>query len=172
MRVLHAAAGDYRRLRELRLASLSQDPGAFVSTYGREVARPAEWWREWARRSGEGRTERTFLLAGDDDRRLGLTLVRIEAEHPGTAILYGMWVAPEARGRGAGRALCEACATWGTERGCAELTLSVVVGNEAGRRLYESCGFAEQGRTTWSGHGRTVDVVVMSRPLARADSQG
>lgn len=104
--------------------------------------------------------QRTFVLADDDDRWLGLALVRPDGERPGDAVLNAMWVAPEARGQRAAARLCDACAAWAAERGLAELTLTVVVGNDAGRRAYEAAGFAVCGRTTWSEHGGAVDALV------------
>ena len=76
-----------------------------------------------------------------------------------------MWVAPEARGRGAAGLLCEACAAWAALRGCRELTLTVVVENDAARRAYEAAGFAACGETTWMRDGRTLHEFVMVRSL-------
>ena len=69
--VRHVLAGDWERLRELRLTSLAADPEAFGSTYAREVDQPASQWEGWAARSEDGTQERTFVLVGDDDRWLG-----------------------------------------------------------------------------------------------------
>jgi predicted GNAT family acetyltransferase len=103
------------------------------------------------------------VLEADDGR--WLALARLDDEKPGSAILNAMWVAPEARGRRAARLLCEACAAWAAERGCRELTLTVVVDNDAARRAYESAGFAVCGETTWVRDGRTLDEFVMARSL-------
>jgi GNAT superfamily N-acetyltransferase len=43
----------------------------------------------------------------------GLAMGRLEAAYPTVAGLYSMWVAPEARGTGAGRALVEAIVALG-----------------------------------------------------------
>jgi GNAT superfamily N-acetyltransferase len=157
--------GEEAALREVRLASLVADPEAFGSTYARDAARPGDWWERWAEQSEEGTTERTFVLVDDDDRWLGLAFVRLDADDPDSAELNAMWVAPEARGRGAARMLCDACAAWATERGVRELTLCVVVDNDSARRAYEAAGFSISGQTTWSRHERSLDVLVMSRRL-------
>jgi RimJ/RimL family protein N-acetyltransferase len=165
LRVRHVLAGEHARLRELRLASLASDPEAFGSTYARDSAQPAVWWERWAVQSADGTTQRTFVLVDDQDRWLGLTLVRVDEDRPGSAVLLAMWVSPEARGRRDAGLLCDACASWARERGLGELTLTVVIGNEQARRAYEAAGFAVCGETTWSREGRTLDVFVMSRHL-------
>jgi hypothetical protein len=42
-----AAIGDEHVLRSLRLQALADSPGAFSSTYERELARTIEDWRQW-----------------------------------------------------------------------------------------------------------------------------
>lgn len=168
-RVRPVLAGEGPRLRELRLASLAADPEAFGSTYAREVDQPALQWEERAARSEDGTEERTFVLVGDDDRWLGMALVRLDDSNDGSAILNAMWVHPQARGRRAAGALCDACAAWATEHGCRELTLQVVVDNTAARRAYEAAGFVVCGRSTWSHEGRTLEELDMVRLLTDPD---
>jgi RimJ/RimL family protein N-acetyltransferase len=84
---------------------------------------------------------------------------------PGRAVLYGMWVAPQARGRRGALALIDVCASWAKARGLHELTLTVVVGNEPALRAYRAAGFVARGETTWSQAGRTLDELIMSRPV-------
>ncbi|HYB22502.1 MAG TPA: GNAT family N-acetyltransferase [Solirubrobacteraceae bacterium] len=142
---------------------MAADPDAFGSTYARDSAQTEKWWEQWAARSHDGTSQRTFVLIDDGDRWLGLVLVCIEDHRPDSAALTAMWVAPEARGHRGGVLLCDACATWAAERGLHTLTLTVVVDNHAARRTYESAGFALCEQTTWSRDDRTLDVLVMSR---------
>jgi ribosomal protein S18 acetylase RimI-like enzyme len=165
VRVRHVRAAEWDRLRALRLASLAADPGAFGSTYAREDGQDPSWWRAWAARSDDGTTQRTYLVVGEDDRWHGLALVRLDDDDPAAAVLNAMWVEPAARGRGLAGVLCDACATWATERGCHELTLQVVVDNDAALRAYQAAGFSVRGRSTWSRDGRTLDELDMVRPL-------
>jgi RimJ/RimL family protein N-acetyltransferase len=105
------------------------------------------------------------VLVDDSDLWHGLALVRLDDDHPDSAVLTAMWVSPQARGRRAATALCDACASWALDRGAQELTLIVVVGNNAARRAYEVAGFAITQETTWSRDGRALDVHAMSRLL-------
>jgi RimJ/RimL family protein N-acetyltransferase len=165
LRVRHVLAQEHVSLQALRLASLSSDPEAFESTHARELAQTRDWWEQWAARSQDGRTQRTFVLVDDEDRWLGLALVRIDDDRPTTAALNAMWVSPVARGRGGSGMLCDACVAWAIEQGLRELTLTVVIGNERARRAYEAAGFVICGQTTWSRDGRTLEEFVMSRAL-------
>jgi RimJ/RimL family protein N-acetyltransferase len=146
VRVRHVIGSESARLRELRLAALARDAAAFGGTYARVAGRPPSWWERWARESGEGEVQRTFVVVDDEDRWLGLALVRADGESPGDAVLNGTWVTPEARRRGAARALCDACAAWAAERGYRALNLAVMADNRPARRAYAAAGFVEWRR--------------------------
>lgn len=163
LHVRYLRAGEQAPLRQLRLVALATDPDAFGSTYASDASRPPEWWEEWAAQSEQGTTQRTYLLVDDDDRWLGLALVRLDDDRPGWAQLLAMWISPAARGRRGSLLLCDACAGWARERGAEELRLQVVLDNEVARRAYEAAGFAVRESTTWARDGRTFDVRVMSR---------
>jgi hypothetical protein len=92
-------ASEHTLLRELRLMSLASDPGAFGSTYAREHAQTQEWWEQWAAQSQDGTTERTFVLLEDEDRWLGLALVRIDDRRPAAAAAVGCCARHAPRGR-------------------------------------------------------------------------
>ena len=94
------------------------------------------------------------MIVDDEDRWLGMALARDDAGH---AVLNAMWVAPEARGRGAARALCDACAKWAAERRFEALDVAVFPDNEAARRAYAAAGFV--------AHARADDELILRRAL-------
>jgi ribosomal protein S18 acetylase RimI-like enzyme len=63
------------------------------------------------------------------------------------AFIRSMYVAPQARGQGAGQQLLAAALqqAWSWQ-GVEQVTLSVTASNEAAVRLYKSAGFMEVGR--------------------------
>ena len=54
-----------------------------------------------------------------------------------------IYVVPEHRSRGAGRALVEHCRAWSRERGADGVSLQVAAANERARKLYQELGFRE-----------------------------
>jgi GNAT superfamily N-acetyltransferase len=65
----------------------------------------------------------------------------IEAErHHG--YLAELYVMPQARGKGLGRALIEACEAWARARGHKLLTVGVLAKNPSAIRAYEGTGYA------------------------------
>lgn len=65
---------------------------------------------------------------------------------------------------GVGRRLVEACIGQARSRGARKLSLRVLGGNVAARRLYESCGFTVEGvlREEFFLGGRYIDDVLMA----------
>jgi GNAT superfamily N-acetyltransferase len=136
--VRHVLAHEAERLKALRLRALREDPQGFSSTYDREAALADDWWASRAALSDAGTEQRMYIVT-DGDQWLGMALARNDA---GTAVLNAMWVAPEGRGRGAARALADACAEWAKAHGFGVLEVGVFEDNGPARRMYETVGFA------------------------------
>ena len=100
-------------MRDLRLRALQDAPLAFGSTYAREAAFDPELWEQRTHENAEGERSIAFVL----EPWAGMAVGATRDDEPGVAHLYGMWVAPEARGAGAGRALVDAVIAWAGERG-------------------------------------------------------
>jgi ribosomal protein S18 acetylase RimI-like enzyme len=115
------------------LRALEDSPGAFTSTIERETAFGEQVWR--------ARTANA-AIAGTGAAAIGLVSGIV---HEGNMHVAGMWVAPEARGSGAGRALLD----WVIEKARAEgydvVTLDFIEGNAAAQRLYSGAGFRATG---------------------------
>jgi ribosomal protein S18 acetylase RimI-like enzyme len=156
---------DWAAFREVRLRSLLDSPDAFGSTYGEESSSTERAWRDWAAGRWRGGTAAVFAGRGADGAVVGTaTGAEFEAE-PGVAHLYAMWVSPDARGAGLGRALVEAVVAWARDRGCARLVLSVTETNETARRLYEACGFVDTGERRALREGSELRTSILSMSL-------
>jgi ribosomal protein S18 acetylase RimI-like enzyme len=141
--VRRMAPSDWRRYREVRLRALQDDPDAFGTLYADVVDNPDEFWR--ARLSNLSADHDLPLFAEMGGAVAGLAWGRIERSDRHRAYLFQMWVAPEHRGHGVGRALVDAVAAWAASRGARSLELTVTCGNTAAIRLYESAGFQAIG---------------------------
>ena len=139
-------------VRPLRLRALREDPEAFGSTLEREQDRPDADWDFWVTDS---------LIAFDGDEPVGMANLKVDGDD---AQLFGMWVAPEARGRGVAPRLCEALIERADDR---PITLCVAESALAARRLYERLGFrptGTEGTLRPNSDIRTVDMRLDPRP--------
>ena len=91
--------------------------------------------------------EVTVLLGGEGPDGLALLRFRPSFWTGGLeAYLQELYVAPERRGRGLGRALLEAAMEAAREAGATYMDLSTSEDDTAARALYESCGFTNRER--------------------------
>ena len=157
MRVRQLRVDEADALRELRLRALQDSPWAFGSSYARELGHAPEWWETRARQAGD-----VVYVVDGGDALAGMAGGFVPDDEE-TVWLWGMWVAPEARGRGLGRALAESVIGWAGER---RVTLEVT-DDERGRpaeALYRSLGFEPTGERRRLDSDPGLETTVMSRP--------
>ena len=172
MTVERLGEGDWAVFRELRLRSLLDSPEAFGSAYGSESSQTERVWRDWTAGRWRGGNAAVFVGRGDDGTPVGTaTGAEYEAE-PGVAHVYAMWVAPDARGAGIGRALLDAVAEWAGERGCDRLVLSVTESNDTARRFYATNGFVDTGKRRALREGSDSLTLVLSKSLETDEGRG
>ena len=104
-------------------------------------------WRELQHRCAE--KHGIMLIAEDADKAVGwafayeqhgeLFIVEPERRH---GFLAEIFVSPEARGKGLGRALIAGCEAWARDRGHKLLTIGVLARNPGAIRAYEGSGYA------------------------------
>ncbi|PQV54491.1 GNAT family N-acetyltransferase [Paraburkholderia sp. BL21I4N1] len=142
---------------QLRLRGLKAHPASFGQSYEEALARGPE--QHDARLQGLRAAEGEFLLgafasadtsaATAADASLlgivGLSRNQHDKERHKASVV-GMYVAPEAAGRGIGRALLdELLARAARIDGLRQIQLMVGSRNEGARKLYESVGFSQYG---------------------------
>jgi ribosomal protein S18 acetylase RimI-like enzyme len=135
-----ASADEWEVLRDVRLDALRTDPGAFYATYAAEAADDEARWRERAARG----SMRVAVDAGSGDVLGCLGAFDEEGAPPGGLHLYGMWVAPSARGRGVARVLVDTVCAQARRDGLERVTLWVVLTNTHARAVYAGLGFVEE----------------------------
>jgi len=133
--------------RALMLEAYERHPDAFTSSTSERARLPLSWWAE---RLPPGENADSVVIgAFDDDGGLvgaaGLNIEgRIKSRHK--AVLFGMYVAPQARSHGMGRQLVDAILSEARARpGLRVVQLTVTQGNDAAQGLYERCGFSSFG---------------------------
>jgi ribosomal protein S18 acetylase RimI-like enzyme len=142
IRVLEPA--DWEAYRAIRLEALANAPEAFAADLEEQRRLAPE---DWANRL---RGADSFVLgAFENDRIVGMVgFVRQRGpklRHKGT--VWGMYVSPGCRGKGAGRLLMQELIERARRLdGLEQLTLTVVSDNAPARQLYLSLGFQVYGR--------------------------
>jgi RimJ/RimL family protein N-acetyltransferase len=140
-------ASDAAAWRELRLLGLRLDPDAFRQTHDEAIAQPPETFT--APFAPAAIAESPIFGAFKDGVLVGTCGLKREGQtkRRHTAMLWGVFVAPEARGLGVCRRLLEvAIAHARTLPGLLQLQLTVLTTNAAAIHLYEQHGFTEFGR--------------------------
>jgi GNAT superfamily N-acetyltransferase len=157
---------DVGRARAVRLRALETDPTSFGSTHAREAAFADDVWVERVERGAHGPDAAT-LLAVRGDEAIGLVSAFRDEEAAEVFEIVGMWVAPEARGRGLGRRLLDEIEDWIQGCGGVEIRLSVTNVAIAARRLYEAAGYEPDGRSEASPHSAGLVELGMRKRLSR-----
>ncbi len=133
----------WERVRAVRLRALHDAPDAFARTFSEEEMHPPEFWRERL-----ASPDAATFLATIGNADVGIVAGAPFLERDGAAGLFGMWVAPAARGRGVGNRLVDAVVDWARAAGYARVVLDVGNTNVRAIRLYERKGFKPTGRTS------------------------
>jgi ribosomal protein S18 acetylase RimI-like enzyme len=157
---------EWPALREVRLRSLQDSPGAFGQRYEDAAALPDDEWASNARQASAG-NRRTWFIARDE-QGVSIGVVQARRRPPDDCLLFSMWVAPEARRTGLGASLVDAVDNWGASWGAKRTILWVIGTNEGAFRFYERIGFhvMETGPDAESGAG--YGAFAMERPTKAA----
>ncbi|MFJ8827431.1 GNAT family N-acetyltransferase [Streptomyces sp. NPDC102467] len=149
---------EWPAVKELRLAALLDPvaPLAFLETYEQALARPDVFWQDRAAGASHGMAARQFVAVGSDGVWAGTVVVLVEDEgavdffgevvEERQAQLVGVFVRPEARGRGVTEALFSAAVEWalGVD-GVARVRLHVHEDNARAAGFYRKFGFVRSG---------------------------
>jgi RimJ/RimL family protein N-acetyltransferase len=134
--------------RAIRLRMSREEPEAFGSSYEEFLARPLELVA--ARIRPVGAEPESYTLGAFDGGQLIGTMGFMREDGLKTrhkAMIWGVYVAPEARGRGISTALLlYVLAHARTLPGLEQVHLTVTLTNEVARRLYLAHGFEAYGR--------------------------
>jgi GNAT superfamily N-acetyltransferase len=133
--IVRIGADDWREFREVRLASLSDAPGAFGATYADWVDAAEDRWRQRL-------IDVPFTLVARSDS--GPVGVVSGAEGPGSVELISMWVAPGHRGTGLAGELVAGVVAWAADSG-RQTHLMVRDDNAAAITSYTRAGFVDLG---------------------------
>jgi ribosomal protein S18 acetylase RimI-like enzyme len=154
---------DWRDLRAIRLEALRSEPAAFSSSYEETLAWTDDVWRR--RLTND---QRLHLLVRLQNRPIGIVGSYLGADDgdDSVAVVFGMYVTREHRGKGIGRILLTSLLD--RLSACPQITtirLGVTQTQDRARRLYESVGFRVVGKTEEGivVNDRHYDELIMER---------
>lgn len=140
---------DWRVFSEIRLRALQNDPHVFGSNYEREARFSEIDWRSRL----QAKDNAIFLLR-DDETPIGITCVSIDRTDPTgkTALLWGSWLAPEARGKGLSKLMYQTRIEWALRHPAVEkIVVSHRASNLASQRANQKHDFVftHEIKKTW-----------------------
>jgi len=146
LRVRFLVPGDVAAFVALRREALEAAPLAFAASPEDDRGLSEDFMRGSLSDPGEAAVIGAF--EGDEDRLVGIAGVGRYAKRKQRhrAVIWGMYVTADVRGRGVGRALLDAAVSRAREwPGVRQVHLSVTDAAPEAARLYESAGFREWG---------------------------
>jgi dihydropteroate synthase len=169
MLIREARPDEWREWRDLRLRALADSPDAFGETLEEAQRNDEAAWRTHT----ADRLNKLRLLAVREGHPVGMCVVVIaRAQGDGRpygdwrkAHVFGMWVAPEARGAGIGKALVDAGLRWARSQAALEVALRVSDQQRVARRLYERLGFRDIGERSPLRAGSSVQASTLVAKL-------
>ena len=169
MTIKRITPDDWAVLRDLRLASLADAPGAFGQRYEEAGVTDERDWQATARASASG-DRRAWFIYWRGQEPVGL--VQGRRRPPADCLLFSMWVAPAARRQGTGSALVQAVEDWGRGWGARRVVLWVIEGNDSAIRFYESIGFRQVTDGPDAEAGRLYGALAMERLTGGREASG
>ena len=149
MIVRRVVAGDWRAVRELRLAGLAENRLNFAERLADAQAATDERWVAATEAQATSDTDFLAIAETADGVLVATTGGYVDADRPGRVTIYRVYVEPAWRGRGILEALVAAVRGWAASRpGIGGLSLLVHSGNGRAIAAYTRLGFVDQGVET------------------------
>jgi GNAT superfamily N-acetyltransferase len=150
--------------RDLRLRALRDAPDSFGETFAAAAVRPISYWEELTRSVTEPGLDVMFLACEGDDI-LGSVYGLLDRARTDAGRVGGMWVGPDWRRRGVGRALLQEVISWARERRLSRLGLWAPAHNPPAMALYSRAGFRNTGDQRPLPTNPTLSIIAMEVEL-------
>jgi ribosomal protein S18 acetylase RimI-like enzyme len=173
MEVRILTEADAQAFWNIRLRALRDNPESFGASYEEILERGIAGVTQGLRKKDDTPPDNVTLGAFDGGTLVGIAGLRREEEikKRHKAVIWGMYVPQEVRGKGAGKALLEAAIAHArTLPGLEQINLSVVLTSKEARHLFIALGFETYGleRRALKLHDRYFDQELMTLRLKQS----
>ncbi|HLW96782.1 MAG TPA: GNAT family N-acetyltransferase [Solirubrobacteraceae bacterium] len=168
MEIRRLGSADADVFREIRLRALEDAPYAFASSLADESASGPDFWQGRVDEGATARKGAIFAAIDENGRAAAMAGGFFPQLGDAEAVLWGMWVAPEARRGGLARELVEAVVGWARSRGARRLRLCVseTERSRPAAALYGVLGFNYVGEREPLASDPAISTVTMVKDLA------
>ncbi len=161
-------AHEWPLLKQVRLRALADAPDAFSTTLAQ-----AQTWTDgdWQKRAGRFAVNppAAARIAYLEGAPCGMMTCYPAAPQPDVtgpiAELTSVWLAPAARGQGAGEALVASIVDWANAQGIGVLQAWVMEGNEGAIAFYKKVGFAQTAQRQPDEPDPSKHIILLTRRL-------
>jgi len=160
--VREAAPDDVDAVLDIATRAWHDTYGDILQTATIEIALD-EWYERESTRAAIDDDEIAYFVAEDDDV-VGYLSGR-QKDDGETATISAIYADPDRRGEGIGTALLERFESFCRDRGCREIELWALVGNDIGHFFYQSRGFEPVERKETELFGEQASETLFSRPV-------
>jgi ribosomal protein S18 acetylase RimI-like enzyme len=156
----------WQAYKALRLRALHDAPQAFSESFEKAQAYPDERWQQRATEGYAGKVS-LMVFASEGEQLVGMMGAFFPQHDPSVALIVGVYVVPEARGKGISKKLMAALLhELKANPRISKAALSVNKGQLAAINLYASFGFQVVGEEhVQLGDGNYYDAHLMERLL-------
>ncbi len=149
---------DWRTFAEVRLKALETDPEVFGSNYEKESQMTEAEWRSRL----QAKNNAIFLIF-ENETPIGMTCVSVDREDATkkTALLWGSWLAPHARGKGLSELMYQTRLNWAKQQTMVEkIIVSHRASNLPSKFANQKHGFVftHKNKKVWTD-GATEDEI-------------
>ena len=166
--VITLPVSEWKAYRDLRLRAIQDSPQAFLDTVEGTRAFPEKKWKQRLADAAAGKSWQLFAKL--DGKLAGMVgAFRSDEDiQSKSATIVGLWVAPEARGKGVGRGLMERLLKYLNMHGSVRTVhLSVNVEQGAALALYKRLGFriVEEKEAIMGDGKKYKEFIMEKKPL-------
>jgi len=163
MKIREATTEDWKKVKDLYLTLLKEDPEAFVDEYNEISLRTEDDWLEVL-----GNENGKTFIAVDDNKFIGMGRINVYEKAPEIPVLHKLGVLLGYRGQGIARKLIEEREEWAKSIGAKKIRLYVIADKEKTIEFSKKNGYNVIDilkNNVQRSDGTYLDILLMEKDL-------